>query len=85
SLSARLRLAMKQQDIPLWLNSPMTELITDTDGPDGRVVGAVIGKDGRAVRVQARRGVVLASGGFDHDMAWRLQHLPELSRVHELA
>lgn len=81
SLSARLRLAMKQQNIPLWLNSPMTELITDVDG---RVVGAVVEKDGRALRIQADRGVVLASGGFDHDMQWRLQHLPELARVAEL-
>lgn len=85
SLSARLRLAMKQQNIPLWLSSPMTELITDTDGADGRVVGAVIEKDGRTLRIHARRGVVLASGGFDHDMQWRLQHLPELGRVHDLA
>lgn len=85
SLSARLRLAMKQQNIPLWLNSPMTELITDTDGPDGRVIGAVVEKDGRAIRIQATRGVVLASGGFDHDMQWRMQYLPELSRVRELA
>ena len=81
SLAARLRLAMKQQNIPLWLDAPMTELITDVDGV---VVGAVIEKNGRAVRVQARRGVVLASGGFDHDMQWRKQHLPELARVDEL-
>ena len=85
SLSARLRLAMMEQNIPLWLDAPMTELITDTDGPGGRVVGAVIDKDGQATRVHARHGVVLATGGFDHDMAWRLQHLPELKRVHELA
>jgi succinate dehydrogenase/fumarate reductase flavoprotein subunit len=85
SLSARLRLALKQQNIPLWLDSPMTELITDGDGPDGQVIGAVIEKDGQAVRVRARRGVILASGGFDHDMQWRLQHLPELSRVHEIS
>ncbi|MDN4518262.1 FAD-binding protein [Mycolicibacterium austroafricanum] len=85
SLSARLRLAMKQQNIPLWLNAPMTELITDTDGPEGRVVGAVIERDGRPIRVRARDGVILASGGFDHDMQWRRQHLPELNRVDELA
>ncbi|KWX57830.1 FAD-binding protein [Mycobacterium sp. NAZ190054] len=85
SLAARLRLAVKQQNIPLWLDAPMAELITDADGPDGRVVGAVIEKGGRALRVQARHGVILASGGFDHDMQWRLQHLPELNRVAELA
>ncbi len=45
SLAARLRLAMKQQNIPLWLSAPMTELITDVDGA---VIGAVIERDGRA-------------------------------------
>jgi len=77
SLAARLRLAMKQQDIPLWLNSPMTELIADVDGT---VSGAVVERDGRLQRIQARRGVILASGGFDHDMEWRRQHLPELEK-----
>ena len=81
SLSARLRLAMKQENVPLWLDAPMTELITDVDGA---VAGAVVEMDGRQLRVQARRGVVLASGGFDHDMAWRLQHLPELKRIEEM-
>ncbi|GAB3238674.1 FAD-binding protein [Mycolicibacterium hippocampi] len=77
SLAARLRLAMKQQGIPLWLSSPMTELITDVDGA---VTGAVIEKDGRGIRVRARRGVVIASGGFDHDMKWRAEHLPEVDK-----
>ncbi|WP_255605392.1 FAD-binding protein [Mycolicibacterium xanthum] len=81
SLAARLRLAMKQQDIPLWLNAPMTELITDVDGA---VIGAVIERDGSTRRIRARRGVVLASGGFDHDMQWRMEHLPELGRVREM-
>ncbi|WP_059017773.1 FAD-binding protein [Mycobacterium sp. M26] len=76
SLSARLRLAMKEQGIPLWLDSPMTELITDLDGA---VIGAVVERDGVARRIGARRGVILASGGFDHDMAWRREHLPELT------
>lgn len=77
SLAARLRLAMMQQDIPLWLDSPMTELITDADGA---VVGAVVEHDGRVLRVHARRGVVLASGGFDHDMQWRREYLPEIEK-----
>lgn len=77
SLAARLRLALKQQDIPLWLNSPMTELITDIDGT---VSGAVVERDGKQQRIQARRGVILASGGFDHDMTWRREHLPVLEK-----
>ena len=82
SLMARMRLALGEHKIPLWLNAPMTELITDFDG---RVVGAVVERDGKPLRVRARGGVVIASGGFDHDMAWRLEHLPELKRVQEIA
>ena len=77
SLMARMRLACKDHDIPLWLDAPMTELITDVDG---RVVGAVVERDGVAQRIGARRGVILASGGFDHDMTWRREHLPELEK-----
>src|ERR1700752_4727613 len=77
SLAARMRLALKQQGVPLWLNSPMTELITDGDGT---VTGAVVERGGGQQRIHARRGVILASGGFDHDMAWRRQHLPVLEK-----
>ena len=35
SLMARMRLALKEKDIPLWLSAPMTELITDSDGETG--------------------------------------------------
>jgi 3-oxosteroid 1-dehydrogenase len=77
SLSARMRLALQQHDVPLWLDAPMTSLIS---GADGAVLGAVIERDGRAVRIRATGGVILASGGFDHDMAWRKEHLPLLEK-----
>ncbi|KUI34882.1 3-ketosteroid-delta-1-dehydrogenase [Mycobacterium sp. IS-1590] len=77
SLAARMRLALKQHNVPLWLNSPMSELITDVDGA---VIGAVVERDGRQQRIEARHGVILAAGGFDHDMQWRRQHLPLLEK-----
>ena len=77
SLAARMRLALRDQDIPLWLGAPMTELITDADGT---VVGAVVEHQGATRRIAARRGVIIASGGFDHDMAWRREQLPVLER-----
>lgn len=85
SLAARMRLALREHDIPLWLNTPMTELITDGDGEGARVTGVVVQQDGATRRIGARRGVILASGGFDHDMAWRRRHLPALARVAEMA
>ena len=73
SLAARLRLAMRERGIPLWLDSPMAELLTDADGS---VTGALVERDGSKQRIGARRGVILASGGFDHDLAWRKEHQP---------
>jgi 3-oxosteroid 1-dehydrogenase len=73
SLAARLRLAMRERGVPLWLDSPMAELLTDADGS---VTGALVERDGSKQRIGARRGVILASGGFDHDLAWRKEHQP---------
>ncbi|WP_083213320.1 FAD-binding protein [Mycobacterium malmoense] len=73
SLAARLRLAMTECGVPLWLDSPMTGLLTDADGS---VTGVSVERDGTTQRVGARLGVVLASGGFDHDLAWRKELLP---------
>ncbi|OLT37739.1 3-ketosteroid-delta-1-dehydrogenase [Actinomadura sp. CNU-125] len=76
SLVVRLRLTMQDLRIPLWLNSPLIDLVVE----DGRVTGAVVERDGRPLRVRARRGVVIATGGFDHDAELRKEHLPELGR-----
>lgn len=53
--------------IPFWLDTVLVRLIEE----GGRVTGAVLRQGEREVTVTARRGVVLAAGGFDHDMAWR--------------
>ncbi len=71
---ARLRRSMMDRRIPLWLNSPMQELLLE----EGVVVGAVIARDGVEQRVAARRGVLLATGGFsqNHAMRKREQQTP---------
>jgi len=53
--------------IPIWTNTELTRLTSES----GRITGAVLSHDGREVTVTARRGVVLAAGGFDHNMAMR--------------
>ncbi|MFD4356901.1 FAD-binding protein [Nocardia sp. NPDC058518] len=72
SLVARLRLALREHGVPLWLKAPITALHIE----DGRVVGATVERDGTPVRIRARRGVILATGGFDHDTAWRTTEQP---------
>ena len=56
--------------IPVWLNSPIKELIIE----DGRVIGAVVEREGKVQRIYARRGVMLAAGGFSHNKEWRMKY-----------
>lgn len=49
------------------LGAPLVDLVD----VDGAVVGAVINRDGENVRVRARRGVLLAAGGFEQNSRMR--------------
>ncbi|MGP4022343.1 FAD-binding protein [Actinomadura sp. 3N407] len=74
ALAARLRMALKDAGLPLWLKTTMTELVTDEDG---RVTGVVATRDGATVRIRGRKGVLLATGGFDHNQEMRDKYLPK--------
>jgi succinate dehydrogenase/fumarate reductase flavoprotein subunit len=67
ALAGRLAKSAFDLKIPLWLSSPVHELII----VDGAVRGAIVERNGRSIRVHAKRGVVLACGGFPHDVARR--------------
>lgn len=77
ALVARLRMALKDAGIPLWLNTGMTELVIDDDGA---VQGIVVEREGTTKRIRARHGVLLATGGFEHSKQLRQQYLPEGAR-----
>lgn len=67
ALAAGLFAGAIRAGIPIWLGTSLTELVTEGD----RVSGAVVEHGGTSFTVTARRGVVLAAGGFDHDMDMR--------------
>jgi 3-oxosteroid 1-dehydrogenase len=54
--------------------APVTELILDER--NGAVAGVVVELAGRRRRIAARRGIVLATGGFDWNTALREQNFP---------
>jgi len=71
ALAAGLFAGVLRAGVGVWTQTTLVRLSTD----DGRVTGAVVTHGGREVTISARRGVVLAAGGFDHnmDMRWKFQ------------
>lgn len=73
ALAAGLRAGLLQAGIEVRLNTALSEL----DVEDGRVTGVTVLAGGSAVRLRARHGVVLASGGFEHNEAMRKKYQRE--------
>ncbi|OMB86692.1 3-ketosteroid-delta-1-dehydrogenase [Mycolicibacterium conceptionense] len=67
ALAAGLFAGAIRAGIPIWLDTSLTELVTE----GGRVTGAVVEHGEKTFTVTARRGVILAAGGFDHHMGMR--------------
>lgn len=81
ALVARARYSLMKRDVPLWLNTKLEDLIVE----NGRVVGAILLQSNvgfksdskgeiKPIRVMARKGVVLATGGFDHNAELRKKY-----------
>lgn len=78
SLVAQLRYAMIQRNVPLRLATGLDSLIES----DGRVQGVLATQTGgRKLRIGARRGVVLACGGFESNQQMREQYLSQPTQV----
>ncbi|MBR0741989.1 FAD-dependent oxidoreductase [Bradyrhizobium liaoningense] len=72
ALAGRLAKSALDLKIPMWLSAPVRELTVE----NGTVTGAIVAREGHEVRVRARQGVVLACGGFPHDVARRKKMFP---------
>ena len=72
ALIARLALSAHDLGVQLWTSSPAVRLSTE----GGRVVGAVVATQQGRTTVRARRGVLLATGGFPHDVDRRRALFP---------
>lgn len=72
ALAGRLAKAAMDLNIPVWLSSPVKRLIVEGD----TVVGVTVWREGKPVDIRASRGVVLACGGFPHDIERRKALFP---------
>jgi 3-oxosteroid 1-dehydrogenase len=67
SLQGRLLQLAIRNKVPVWVRSPVTELLTEK----GKVTGVAVRKDGDVIHVKARLGVLINAGGFARNQEMR--------------
>lgn len=72
ALAARLFHSLRQNQVPVLFETTLDQVIRK----DGRVTGVLLRTGQKTLRVKARRGVVIATGGFGHNAAMRRQFMP---------
>jgi 3-oxosteroid 1-dehydrogenase len=72
ALVARLRLSLLDENIPLWLDAPLKEILFEKE----TVYGAIVEHAGQRKRIAVRKGIILAAGGFAHNQAMREKYQP---------
>ncbi|KQS00438.1 3-ketosteroid-delta-1-dehydrogenase [Williamsia sp. Leaf354] len=73
ALMSELLLGVRKLGVPLLLNTGLTDLVTE----NGRVVGVTVDADGTPTTIRARKGVILACGGFEHNEEMRKKYQRE--------
>ncbi len=73
AIIAGMRKGLMDANVPLLLDTPMNKLVIE----DGKVTGVEATHNGETVRFTARHGVVLGSGGFEHNAEMRAKYQRE--------
>ena len=81
ALVARLLYSLKQNAVEIRYQTQLSELIED----EGRITGAVFTTNDGDIRIRARRGVVLATGGIGWSSELRNRLFPEGTQRYSMA
>ena len=79
ALAARLAKSALDLGIPILTGTPAKQILIE----GGRAIGVLAGGADGERRITARHGVVLAAGGFPHDVKRIAQAYPHLKRGHQ--
>lgn len=74
ALVGALRGSLRDRGVPVLLSAPMQDLVVSSDGT--RVEGVRVTHGGESRQIMAKRAVLLACGGFEHNPEMRSEHLP---------
>lgn len=77
ALVSQLLHAVLGRGVAIWTQAPAVELVVDGD----RVTGVVVERDGKRLRIAARRAVFLGAGGFARNDELRREHHPQPARA----
>ncbi len=72
ALIARLRYSLKKQNVPFWLNSSLEDIMLENN----QIVGVKIKKDNEDIFIAVSKGIILATGGFEHNLELRKTFQP---------
>lgn len=70
ALAAGLFAGLIKAKIPVWTNTSFKELIFNGN----KIVGITALQDGKTISVSVKKAVILASGGFDHNLPMRQKY-----------
>ena len=73
ALIGRLFYSLRQRGVPVMFNAAILDLVDDRSG----VKAARLSSGGREIVVRARKGVVLATGGYGHNKNFRAAFMPQ--------
>ena len=70
AMAAGLRIGLREAKVPVLLDTALVDLVSE----NGSVTGVLVRHNGEEQILRARRGVILGSGGFEHNAEMRQKY-----------